>query len=486
MIGRWAQGEPIGAFYALTVVAMGARIAAYVVFGKKLYDGEKQTQPLPSWPLSPRLLPVLGRRRNYTLLLALMLACFTNAAFSPASRAARVAAAVSHALFSMACASALEWGHGQYIVCYTSLALALSPLDSALVPIVAARSAVVYLYVCAGAAKLCVPRRAAHYTSPATMRALMTRDGVTPRFNACCGAATKRLARSDAALRCITWLTLALEIVVLPLALFVADVRFGRAVAFVCASFHVGIWVTFSSTAGTMFFQLGGVYLLGLCTALPGALPGALPRRPFAPVALWATGAALALSPLASLVWKGTPFVTSESWPFTNCALFPWSAEQLRWVSTHLVEGTTRIVLLTKRGPLRGEGGSEGGCGAGDAVESDDDNDAMIGRPVMSRGAQTPARTGRVLHNVIGNLWNWTKVYPRFVVLLNAAISSAASASLASDADADPRTELRAFARGLSRWLEEDSPLIETRSGLPLVVVRLVELDPHGLVCAVE
>ena len=118
--------------------------------------------------------------------------------------------------------------------------------------------------------------------------------------------------------------------------------------------------------------------------------------------------------------------------------------------------------------------------------QSDDDNDAMIGRPVMSRGAQTPARTGRVLHNVIGNLWNWTKVYPRFVVLLNAAISSAASASLASDANADPRTELRAFARGLSRWLEEDSPLIETRSGLPLVVVRLVELDPHGLVCAVE
>ena len=129
-----------------------------------------------------------------------------------------------------------------------------------------------------------------------------------------------------------------------------------------------------------------------------------------------------------------------------------------------------------------------------DALRSEGESDAAscIGRPVVSRGAQTPppfapVRNGRVLHNVVGNLWNWTKVYPRFVVLLNAAITSTASGSRASDVDADARASLRTFALGLSHWLEEDSPLLETRSGLPLVVVRLVELDPHtGLVCRVH
>lgn len=57
-----------------------------------------------------------------------MLVCFAAAALYPDLIWLRLAAAVSHTAFSMGCAYALEWGHGQYPVLWTSWALVLALL----------------------------------------------------------------------------------------------------------------------------------------------------------------------------------------------------------------------------------------------------------------------------------------------------------------------------------------------------------------------
>ena len=478
-------------FYALTFLAMATRSACYVLLGKKLHDGDKQTQPMPLWPLPRRLLATFGRRSRFLALLPTMLLAFALAAAASESRLARIAAAIAHTLFSMGCAYALEWGHGQYPVLYTAWALALAPTGSVL-PAIAARGAVVYLYVCAGVAKLCVPARARDYFRPATMRALMSKDGVEPRFNPLTPALSRAIIAHDGAVRVITWATMVLELVAMPLTLIVPSLAYTRGVGVVCVVFHAGIWCTFSSTAGSMFFQLLGAYALGLCTEVHRS--GGDTTALFDPLWAWALAAGLALSPLAKLAWRGDPWIAAECWPLTNCALFPWSAEQLSYVMAHLIRGRTRIVLLTR---------------------AEAEAHELVGRPVLSRGApgafmpctrssdeelkklassrgNTPGVCGMPcmpklkLHNVHGNLWNWTKVYPTFVALLRIAVEGRAAEERERKVGvgtSDEGERLAALAAGIEEWLADDSPLLESSSGLPLCCARCVELDERtGLV----
>ena len=79
------------------------------------------------------------------------------------------------------CAYALEWGHGQYPVLWTSWALAadvIAGTGDGELGVAVARAAAVYLYVCAGLTKLVVPVSATDYLRPATMRVRRPRRSV--------------------------------------------------------------------------------------------------------------------------------------------------------------------------------------------------------------------------------------------------------------------------------------------------------------------
>ena len=232
---------------------MSARCLCYLLRGKSLYTSEKRTRPRAFVP--DGLLPLFGQRRVFLILLPTMLTCFLVAAFNPDHFAARLAAAVAHTCFSMGCAYALEWGHGQYPVLWTSWALVALPTPYA---VAAARAAVTYLYVMAGLAKLCVPAAPSEYLDARSMRLLFSKDGVNPRFDGAWAALARAVIRAPALLRAITMITLVLELLVVP-ATFVLPAGARRAIALGCLAFHAGIWLCFSTTAGMMFFQLAGV-----------------------------------------------------------------------------------------------------------------------------------------------------------------------------------------------------------------------------------
>ena len=149
-----------------------------------------------------------------------------------------------------------------------------------------------------------------------------------------------------------------LELVLVPAVLFLPCREHRAAVSAICMLFHLGIWLTFSSTAGTMFFQLSGVYALGFCGELAAGWPMAIV-------------AVVALSPLLRLLVRGDPFVSGERWPVTNCAFFFWSEQQISYMHRHFISGDTRLVLVA---------GGGGGFGGG-VTEAD-----LLGREVTMRG----------------------------------------------------------------------------------------------------
>ena len=224
----------------------------------------------------------------------------------------------------------------------------------------------------------------------------MSKDGVHPRFNPLLPNLTRWVLKHDVVLVAMTWATMVLELVLVPAVLFVPGREHRAAVSALCMLFHFGIWLTFSSTAGTMFFQLSGVYALGFCGELAaGGWPMVI-------------GAVAALSPLLRLLVRGDPFVSGERWPITNCALFPWSDQQIAYMHRHFIDGDTRLVLVA--------GSSD--AGGGDGVTEAD----LLGREVTMRGQDSRPLGGITLHHVKGNLWNWTKVYPEFAAALNDAV----------------------------------------------------------------
>ena len=166
----------------------------------------------------------------------------------------------------------------------------------------------------------------------------------------------------------------------------------------------------------------------------------------------WLLGVVFGMSPAIHLLLRGNPYVQGERWPCTNCALFPWSKQQVDWVMMHLGASSPSVkMVLTATRPT-------------DAMTE------MVGLRVTSRGQQSqPAEGKLILHNVYGNLWNWTKVYPTFVAALNVAVAS----------NADAHT----LIAPVEALLKEEQPLIEVRSGRPLLYARVVKLDPDtGLV----
>lgn len=419
--------------------------------GKTLHDGEKNTSPRPCWPIPARLPSLCGHGHVFAYLLPTMLTAFSVAAAYPSLLGARLFAAVAHSFFSIGCAYALQWGHGQYPVLYISWALVLSLwFDLGLAfEVSIARAAVCYLYLAAGLAKVCVPSSKAHYFRPETMRELMSKRVEEKeracRFNALLPWLSKVFFSSPVLLSGITWGTMILELVAVPAMLVACQPSLAKCIAVACVIFHLGIWTTFSSTAGSMFFQLLGAYCLMSHSGADGAELVALGTWP------WLTGVVLGLSPAYCLILRGHPYVCGESWPLTNCALFPWSDEQIRWVSTHLSNGNgnrVRLVLTTSAFVKKAN---------------------MVGQAVTSRGQRdSPSHDsggGVVLHDAYQNLWNWTKVYPVFVAELNAAIERNAT---------DPVD----MVPGVQRWLRSDTPLFDTKSWLPLTHVHVVEIDP--------
>lgn len=362
-------------FYALTCATMAGRCLVYLYIRRPLYTSAKRTCPTACVPA--RWLERCGRRAAFLPLLAVMLVTFAVAALHADLLAARLAAALTHTAFSMGCAYALEWGHGQYPVLWTAWALALLPAEPAAA---AARGAAAYLYVCAGLAKLSVPASPSEYLDPRTMRAHMSSDGENPRFDVLCPPLGRLFIRSPMMLRVVVWGTLGLELIGVP-ATFVLPLHARAVLALLCVAFHVGIALVFSATAGTMFLQLSGVYALGLCG--PEVEVGS---------AGWVLAAVLAAAPAARYALAGDPYVASERWPLTNCALFPWSARQIHFVEAHLgARASTRLVLAARR-----PGESE-----------------LIGAAVSARGGPVPPRSAEVMvHNAYGNVWNWTKVRP--------------------------------------------------------------------------
>ena len=147
--------------------------------------------------------------------------------------------------------------------------------------------------------------------------------------------------------------------------------------------------------------------------------------------------------------------MASEQWPVTNCALFPWSEAQITFVTRHFIAGSTRLVLTARYG-----------------VVAED----LVGQPITRRGGGT-LPVGLVLHNAIGNLWNWTKVYPGFVTALNSACRCDDPASLV----APVQTWLRA-EQPLSEALAPHSAVPYPHVGGPLISVHLVEIGTSGLV----
>ena len=113
-------------FYGLTCAAMSVRCTGYLLMGKTLHDGEKHTSPRPCWPIPVRLPSLCGRRHVFVYLLPTMLTAFAVAAAYPSLLGARLFAAAAHSFFSIGCAYALQWGHGQYPVLYISWALVFS------------------------------------------------------------------------------------------------------------------------------------------------------------------------------------------------------------------------------------------------------------------------------------------------------------------------------------------------------------------------
>eukprot|EP00039_Didymoeca_costata_P021036 m.343198 g.343198 ORF g.343198 m.343198 type:complete len:449 (-) comp22455_c0_seq1:4-1350(-) len=434
-------------FYGLTCAAMSVRCGCYLLLGKQLHDGEKNTSPRPCWPIPVRMLWLCGRQDVLIrFLLPAMLTTFAIAAAAPTLLVARLLAAVSHTFFSMGCAYALQWGHGQYPVLYVSWALVLSLLFE-LGPgfeVAIARAAVTYLYLAAGLAKVCVPASASDYFYTGTMCELMSKrigeEERVSRFNPLFPWLAQILLHSPICLLVITWGMMILELVAVPAMLLVCLPGLATAVAVACIIFHLGIWWTFSSTAGTMFFQLLGAYSLMAESAADGSelvLVGTWP---------WLMGAVIGLSPAICLLIQGHPYVCGENWPCTNCALFPWSDKQIKWVSSHLGSDNNnkvRLVLTT------------------DLLNKND----MVGRNVISRGQKSPSNDEVLLHDAYQNLWNWTKVYPAFVAELNALVEKHAS---------DPV----GMATGVQRWLRAEKPLFDTHSWLPLTHVHVVEVNP--------
>jgi hypothetical protein len=431
-------------FYGLTSLAMSVRCASYLMLGKTLHDGDKNTSPRPSWPIPPRLLFVVGRRKWFLHVLLVMLTTFA-AAFCADRTLVRLLAALSHTIFSMGCAYALQWGHGQYPVLYISWALYFSRLFDlgAQFEVAFARAAVCYLYLAAGLAKVWVPRASQDYFHPATMRELMSKqtNGNTRvcRFNALFPFLSAIFFNNPLLLSAITWGTMILELCLVPSMVVFCIPGFARMVAMICCAFHLGIWATFSSTAGTMFFQLSGAYCL---MAQPGpsgtdiVTPGTWP---------WFLGVVLGLSPAICVAIRQHPFVSAEYWPGTNCALFPWSDLQIQWVTKHLGGdgGNTMRMVLT------------------DIKISD--KKELVGLPITSRGGVLP-KEKLVLHDAYRSLWNWTKVYPEFVHELNAALSENATTPVG-------------MVKGIQRWLQKEQPLLETKGWKPLTYVHVVEID---------
>ena len=112
----------------------------------------------------------------------------------PDSYGLRALCALLHTCFSMGCAFALEWGHGQYVVLWSAWGMLLPAWWAVAV----CRGSVAYLYVCAGVAKVCVPSRRDEYVEASTMRALLSKDGAEPRFNPSWKALARRIISSDA------------------------------------------------------------------------------------------------------------------------------------------------------------------------------------------------------------------------------------------------------------------------------------------------
>ena len=185
-------------FYWFTFFAIALRCAKYALQGRALYTSHKSTTPTSHAP--SRLLQHCGAREPFLLLLATMLATMLAASYEPSSRLRRLAAALAHTGFSMGAAHALEWGHGQYPVLWSSWALALLPPPYALA---ITRASAVYLFACAGLAKICVPAHPRDYFSTGTMRLLMSKDGAAPRFEAGHRGLARLFIRSPALLRCV-------------------------------------------------------------------------------------------------------------------------------------------------------------------------------------------------------------------------------------------------------------------------------------------
>ena len=185
-----------------------------------------------------------------------------------------------------------------------------------------------------------------------------------------------------------------------------------------------------------MFFQLSGAYAFGLCS---DALP------PLSPA--WWGSLLLGLSPLLSLLARGHPYVMGEAWPATNCALFPWSAAQLDFILKFRT-GKTRLVLTAQ--PY--------------------DDSELVGRPVTQRGQKCPPDRGAIaVHDALGNIWNWTKVYPPFVRALNAVLEECTDHDLAA-------VEI---VHKLQDWLQADQPILQTQNNRPLLYCHLVEIHPE-------
>jgi hypothetical protein len=376
-----------------------------------------------------------------------------------------------YTMFSMGCAYALQWGHGQYPVLWTTWFLAalklISPgIDPALElswAIAAARGATLYLFLSAGLAKVCVPGRPSDYMQPETMATLMTSQNGRPRFNPLFPSLTKAVTRSRPLLSLALWLTMILE-----LALWPATLLCIPALSMVCAivsmSFHTGIWWSFSSTAGPMFYQLSGLYALGLCSGelVPFSGP-------------WVLCASLGLPSAFCLCLYGHPFILGEKWPCTNCALFPWSHWQVTYVLKYFKSlpaaadrSVPKLVLSSQK--LTTE--------------------QLLGLRVVGRGQGIGPQTRKpeelFVHSAYGNIWMWTKVYPPVVHALNTHLlcqrergSVGRKEKLEKEftEEEEELNSLLAIAVDIQAWLQREHPLYECDTALPLHYTYVVELE---------
>lgn len=452
---------------------MSIRCLFYLAMGRALHDGEKHTRPRAAWPLPSALLRVCGVRPVFLTILPLMLLSFLVASLHSDQRFSRLMAALLYTLFSMGCAYALQWGHGQYPVLWTTwflaaLKLTNPGLDPALElswAVAVARGSTLYLFLSAGLAKACVPCRPADYMQPETMASLMINQHGQPRFNPLFPSLTLTVASSRPFLSLTLWLTMILELVIWPATLLCIP-TLSFFCAFISMVFHTGIWWSFSSTAGPMFYQLSGLYALGLCSVelVPFSAP-------------WLLCASLGLSPAIYLGIYGHPFILGEKWPCTNCALFPWSHWQVQYATKYFKsspamiddQAIPKLVLSSQK--LTTE--------------------QLQGLPVVTRGqgttlqAQKPEQT--LLHSAYGNIWMWTKVYPPVVHALNSHLSPSGrehqtgrvgqkESQLSKEVAADLNS-LLAIAVEVQAWLQHEHPLYECHTDRPLLYAYIVELE---------